>query len=75
VDTRETIAKACQKADVIISATGVLHFVDQDFVNPNGKQIVIDVGYGFLEGKAAGDVKFQEVAPLVQAISPVPGGV
>jgi methylenetetrahydrofolate dehydrogenase (NADP+)/methenyltetrahydrofolate cyclohydrolase len=28
-----------------------------------------------LEGKAAGDVKFQEVAPLVQAISPVPGGV
>ena len=75
MDSREHIAQACQRSDVIISATGVVHLVDKDFVNPDGGQIVIDVGYGLLEGKAVGDVKFDEVEPLVKHISPVPGGV
>jgi len=75
VDSKESIVKACKKADVIISATGAIHLVDREFVNPNGQQIVIDVGYGFLNGKAVGDVKFDEVQPLVKAITPVPGGV
>ena len=53
----------------------MIHLVDQHFINPNGKQIIIDVGYGSLNGKAVGDVKFDEVAPLVAHITPVPGGI
>ena len=40
-------------------------------------QVVIDVGIGWNEekGKLCGDVRFDEVEPLVGAITPVPGGV
>ncbi|GHV22812.1 hypothetical protein FACS189428_5430 [Clostridia bacterium] len=62
-DSRETIQEWTKKADVIISCTGVIHLITKEFVNPNGEQIIIDVGYGFLEGKATGDVKFDEVEP------------
>lgn len=75
VDSRADIANSCQNADVIISATGVIHLVDTSFINSNKEQIIIDVGYGFLEGKAVGDVKFDEVSLFVKAISPVPGGI
>ncbi|MDR2191154.1 MAG: bifunctional 5,10-methylenetetrahydrofolate dehydrogenase/5,10-methenyltetrahydrofolate cyclohydrolase [Candidatus Peribacteria bacterium] len=75
VDTKATIAMWTKNADVIISCTGEIHLIDKQFINPNGTQIVIDVGYGFLDGKAVGDVKFDEVEPLVKAITPVPGGV
>jgi methylenetetrahydrofolate dehydrogenase (NADP+)/methenyltetrahydrofolate cyclohydrolase len=71
-DTPETIAHHTRTADVIISTTGAVHLVDKTFINPNGQQIIIDVGYGFLNGKAVGDVKFDEVAPLVKHITPVP---
>jgi methylenetetrahydrofolate dehydrogenase (NADP+)/methenyltetrahydrofolate cyclohydrolase len=38
--------------------------------------IVIDVGVNRLEnGKLAGDVDFDEVAPKASYITPVPGGV
>jgi methylenetetrahydrofolate dehydrogenase (NADP+)/methenyltetrahydrofolate cyclohydrolase len=37
---------------------------------------VIDVGINMkADGKLCGDVRFAEVAPLVEAITPVPGGV
>ena len=79
----------CKKSDYIISATGVVGLVNKGFIKPLGlsatpliredkavKQIVIDIGYGFTkEGKATGDVKFDEVEPLVDAITPVPGGI
>lgn len=39
-------------------------------------QVVIDVGIHVLEdGKLTGDVKFEEAEPIVEAITPVPGGV
>jgi methylenetetrahydrofolate dehydrogenase (NADP+)/methenyltetrahydrofolate cyclohydrolase len=74
-DHPEQIKQRTKKADVLISCTGVIHLITKEFINPRGEQIVIDVGYGFLEGKAAGDVKFVEVEPLVKHITPVPGGV
>jgi methylenetetrahydrofolate dehydrogenase (NADP+)/methenyltetrahydrofolate cyclohydrolase len=38
--------------------------------------VVVDVGTNRLaDGKLAGDVDFDGVAPKVRAISPVPGGV
>jgi methylenetetrahydrofolate dehydrogenase (NADP+)/methenyltetrahydrofolate cyclohydrolase len=75
IDTKKEIITQTKQSEVIISCTGKIHLVDKEFINPTGEQIVIDVGYGFLNGKAVGDVKFDEVAPLVKHITPVPGGV
>ena len=72
----EGIAK---KADIIVSSAGVLNSLTKDFVSPG--QAVIDVSINWdpakKEGKGgiAGDAVFDEVEPIVDAITPVPGGV
>jgi len=71
-NTPEEIMKQTQKSDVIISCTWALHLVDDRFVNAEKNQILIDVGYGFLNGKSTGDVDFEKVENKVYAISPVP---
>lgn len=65
-----TVAK---RADLLISAMGKPDFIGPEFVKEGS--IVIDVGIEWQDGKPKGDVRFDEVAPLVEAISPVPGGV
>lgn len=62
-----------KNADILISATGQLGLVDASYIK-NGA-VVIDVGFGYKNGKATGDVQFDNVLPLVSAITPVPGGV
>ena len=74
-------AEICKKADIIISAAGVLNSLTKDFVREG--QIVIDVSMNWNpekitskgKGGIAGDAKFDEVEPIVEAITPVPGGV
>ena len=75
-------AAVCQRADIIVSAAGVLNSLTADFVRPG--QIVIDVSINWDANKPnakgglggiAGDAKFDEVEPIVEAITPVPGGV
>jgi methylenetetrahydrofolate dehydrogenase (NADP+)/methenyltetrahydrofolate cyclohydrolase len=46
--------------------------LNDKFLNKKKNQILIDVGYGFLDGKATGDVDFEKVKNKVYAISPVP---
>lgn len=67
--------KIAREADILIAAVGSLHSVGKEYTNPN--QVIIDVGINWDEsiGKIAGDVDFDEVEPLVKAITPVPGGV
>lgn len=60
-------------ADILISATGVIGLVGANYVKEGAT--VIDVGFGYKDGEAMGDVRFDEVAPIVNAITPVPGGV
>jgi methylenetetrahydrofolate dehydrogenase (NADP+)/methenyltetrahydrofolate cyclohydrolase len=61
-------------ADILISAAGKAGLVGKGHVAPG--QVVIDVGINFTsEGKMVGDVAFDEVEPIVKAITPVPGGV
>ena len=64
-----------READILVCAAGVMKSVTEDFVNPD--QIVIDVGIHWDEAKGglSGDVDFDRVAPIVKAITPVPGGV
>ena len=41
-----------EKADIIISATGHIHLVDELFVRNDQSQVLIDVGRGYKDGKA-----------------------
>lgn len=74
------IKEECRRADILISAIGKPGFVTADMVKPGA--VVIDVGTTRVPDdtkksgyRIAGDVKFDEVAPLCSFISPVPGGV
>ena len=71
-NTPEEIMNQTKKSDVIISCTWALHLIDDRFVNKDKNQILIDVGYGFLNWKSTGDVDFEKVKDKVYAISPVP---
>jgi methylenetetrahydrofolate dehydrogenase (NADP+)/methenyltetrahydrofolate cyclohydrolase len=63
-----------RRADILIAAVGKAHMIKADMVKDG--VIVIDVGVNRLEnGKLAGDVDFNEVAPKASYITPVPGGV
>ncbi len=63
-----------RRADILIAAVGKAHFITADMVKEGA--VVIDVGINRLaNGKLAGDVDFDAVAPKTSAITPVPGGV
>ena len=72
--TKDTAAIA-READILISAAGVLKSLTKDYVRPG--QIVVDVSINWDEAKGgiAGDAVYDEVEPIVEAITPVPGGV
>lgn len=62
-------------SDYIISCTGKVHLIDESFVRDDQSQIVVDVGYGHLDGKPVGDVNVETIKDKVASYSPVPGGV
>lgn len=63
-----------READILVVAIGRGHFVTKEFIKPGA--VVIDVGMNRDEnGKLIGDVKFDEVAPIANFITPVPKGV
>lgn len=64
-----------READIVIAASGQMESVSAEYLREG--QVVIDVGIGWNEAKQklCGDVKFDEAEPVVQAITPVPGGV
>lgn len=74
------LAAITRQADILVAALGKPEFVTTDMIKPGA--IVIDVGITRVADPSAkkgfrikGDVAFQEVAPLCEAITPVPGGV
>lgn len=68
------VKKTCQSSNIIISATWVVHLVKSDYIRSDMSQIIVDVGYGFLNGKPVWDVD-PEIYDSVKAYSPVPGWV
>lgn len=72
---RETknIPELSKAADIIIVAIGQPKRISAEFVKPG--QIIIDVGINRVEEGIVGDVDFASIAPIVGAITPVPGGV
>ena len=71
----------CREADIIVSAAGVLGSLTKEYVREG--QIVIDVSMNWNpekitskgKGGMSGDAVFEEIEPIVAAITPVPGGV
>ena len=70
----ERLKELCRRADIIISAAGKAGLIGREHVSPG--QIVVDVGVSpGPDGKLRGDVDFEQVEPVVAALTPVPGGV
>lgn len=72
----ENLADVCAGADILIAAVGRAKMVKANFVKAG--QTVIDVGINEdpdNPGKYCGDVDYAEVEPIVEKITPVPGGV
>lgn len=64
----------CANADILICAVGKPKFFNRKFVK--GGVVVVDVGiHRDSEGNLCGDVDYDDVYPVVHAITPVPGGV
>lgn len=75
-------AEVARSADILVSVAGVLGSLTKEYVRPG--QVVIDVSINWDpnkvnskggKGAIAGDAVFEEVEPIVEAITPVPGGV
>lgn len=63
-----------READILLVAAGHPKTVGAEYVREG--QVVIDVGINMTEdGKLCGDVDYDAVAPIVDKITPVPGGV
>jgi methylenetetrahydrofolate dehydrogenase (NADP+)/methenyltetrahydrofolate cyclohydrolase len=72
IRTRDLRAHAL-RADILVAAAGVPQLIGADMVKPGAT--VVDVGVHRTEHGLVGDVRFDEVADVAGAISPVPGGV
>jgi len=74
------IAVHTRQADILIVAIGRPEFIKGDMVKPGA--VVVDVGVNRVDDpslrkgyRLVGDVKFEEVRRVADAITPVPGGV
>jgi methylenetetrahydrofolate dehydrogenase (NADP+) / methenyltetrahydrofolate cyclohydrolase len=64
-----------RKADIVIAAVGIPHFLNASYFDAHSRTVVIDVGINSVNGKLCGDVHTESVKEVVAFISPVPGGV
>ena len=70
----QNLPDVCREADVVVVAMGRMGFIGAEHLRAG--QVVVDVGIHVNEeGKLCGDVRFGEAEPVVEAITPVPGGV
>lgn len=68
------LASITHTADIVVCATGRARAFDAQYFRPG--QTVLDVGINFDKaGVLCGDVDYDSVAPIVDAITPVPGGL
>jgi methylenetetrahydrofolate dehydrogenase (NADP+)/methenyltetrahydrofolate cyclohydrolase len=67
------LARETRRADILVAAAGVPGLIRPEMVNRS--VVVVDCGISSVEGGIAGDVDFAGVAPVVRAITPVPGGI
>ncbi len=69
----QNLEEKTKNADIVIAAAGVPEMIDGSMLSEG--QTVIDVGTNRVDGELVGDVDFDSAKDVVDAISPVPGGV
>ena len=70
----QNLPQVCREAEVLVVAMGKLGAIGGDCFRPG--QMVVDVGIHVNEaGKLCGDVRADEAEGVVEALTPVPGGV
>ncbi|MBK0062469.1 MULTISPECIES: bifunctional methylenetetrahydrofolate dehydrogenase/methenyltetrahydrofolate cyclohydrolase FolD [unclassified Acinetobacter] len=73
----KNIQQVCQQADILVAAVGRPKMITASYVKADA--VVIDVGINRIlengKNRLVGDVDFDDVLPIVSAITPVPGGV
>jgi methylenetetrahydrofolate dehydrogenase (NADP+)/methenyltetrahydrofolate cyclohydrolase len=63
-----------READIVIACVGRAQMIDRGYLRAG--QVVIDVGINVADdGSLLGDVDFEAAVSVVQAVTPVPGGV
>lgn len=67
------LAAAVARAEIVFVAAGRPGLVTGAMVRPG--QVVVDAGITVRDGQVTGDVDAATVAPVVRALTPVPGGV
>jgi methylenetetrahydrofolate dehydrogenase (NADP+)/methenyltetrahydrofolate cyclohydrolase len=74
------LGEVTRQADILIAAVGKAELITRDMVKPG--VVVIDVGMNRVDDaskpkgyRLCGDVAYDEVSEVAEAISPVPGGV
>ena len=67
------LARETRRAEILVAAAGVPGLVQPEMVNRS--TVIVDCGINTVAGGIVGDVAFSTVAPVVRAISPVPGGI
>jgi len=67
------LAETCRRADILIAAIGKPCFITRDMVKPGA--VVVDVGINRTDTGLRGDCFFSDIADVVSAMTPVPGGV
>ncbi len=70
----KNLKEICRRADILVVAIGKPKFINREYIKKGA--VVIDVGIHRNEqNKLCGDVDFEDVKDLCDAITPVPGGV
>ena len=67
------LEEECRRADIIVACAGAARMIRREFVREG--QIVVDVGINMVDGKLCGDVDYEAVSEVAEAVTPVPGGI
>ena len=67
------LGAAVREGEIVVACAGRAGLIDGDMIAAGA--VVVDVGTNFEDGKLVGDVRYDEVAEVASAASPVPGGV
>jgi methylenetetrahydrofolate dehydrogenase (NADP+)/methenyltetrahydrofolate cyclohydrolase len=62
-----------REGELVVACAGRAGLIGGGDVSPGA--VVVDVGTNMVDGKLTGDVRYDEVAEVAGAVSPVPGGV
>lgn len=70
----QNLPEVCRRADILVAAVGHARMITPEYVTK--RSVVVDVGIDTdMDGNLCGDLDFERVEPIVQAVTPVPGGV